>query len=346
MKHCAYVQVELFMERLTFDSFTIFSVLNCMEFENIVVDYSIISSATKRKAFFQTISVKTISSVVTALQNSENNDVSSAITCAARYWLLKQCARFSVTTAGIMGSTTSNAIHFEIWNLHVRFEPAPATQDSVDYQVCLYKQYKRLHKNIVGVTCASAPVIMVNVVCCIVCFLLKLRLITTSFTLPVKYSAESSELTPLPEKKRYPRSLFSYSLWLSSENLYLLFFWFMITTKFRITNRAKRPNNDNSDSNMKRATIKMKTHLNFVANIPSHLKCTKTAGEFPWSWIHEDHSQKMREKGQIVKHPSPKGISCRSRAVMTNRIDVYVCRVVVLLNNLIAFFKFPLPSAS
>lgn len=204
MKHCAYVQVELFMERLTFDSFAIFSVLNCMEFENIVVDYSIISSATKRKAFFQTISVKTISSVVTALQNSENNDVSSAITCAARYWLLKQCARFSVTTAGIMGSTTSNAIHFEIWNLHVRFEPAPATQDSVDYQVCLYKQYKRLHKNIVGVTCASAPVIMVNVVCCIVCFLLKLRLITTSFTLPVKYSAESSELTPLPEKKKIP----------------------------------------------------------------------------------------------------------------------------------------------
>ena len=131
MKHCAYVQVELFMARLTFDSFAIFSVLNCMEFENIVVDYSIISSATKRKAFFQTISVKTISSVVTALQNSENNYVSSAITCAARYWLLKQCARFSVTTAGIMGSTTSNAIHFEIWNLHVRFEPAPATQDSV-----------------------------------------------------------------------------------------------------------------------------------------------------------------------------------------------------------------------
>ena len=85
MKHCAYVQVELFMERLTFDLFAIFSVLNCMEFENIVVDYSIISSATKRKAFFQTISVKTISSLVTALQNSENNDVSSAITCAAHY---------------------------------------------------------------------------------------------------------------------------------------------------------------------------------------------------------------------------------------------------------------------
>jgi len=56
-----------------------------MEFENIVVDYSIISSATKRKAFFQTISVKTISSVITALQNNENKDVSSAITCAARY---------------------------------------------------------------------------------------------------------------------------------------------------------------------------------------------------------------------------------------------------------------------
>ena len=115
-----------------------------------------------------------------------------------------------------MGSTTSNAIQFEIWNLHVRFEPAPATQDSVDYQVCLYKQYKRLHKNIVGVTCASAPVIMVNVVCCIVCFLLKLRLITTSFTLPVKYSAESSELTPLPEKKDTRAAYFR-------ENLYLLF---------------------------------------------------------------------------------------------------------------------------
>lgn len=207
-----------------------------------------------------------------------------------------------------MGSTTSNAIQFEIWNLHVRFEPAPATQDSVDYQVCLYKQYKRLHKNIVGVTCASAPVIMVNVVCCIVCFLLKLRLITTSFTLPVKYSAESSELTPLPEKKkRYPRSLFSYSLWLSSENLYLLF---LIHDHDKVSNyySRKEAHDDNSDGNMKRATIKMKTHLNFIANIPSHLKCTKMAGEFPWSWIHEDHSQKMREKGQIVKHPSPKGI--------------------------------------
>ena len=90
----------------------------------------------------------------------------------------------------------------------MRFEPAPATQDSVDYQVCLYKQYKRLHKNIVGVSCASAPVIMVNVVCCIVCFLLKLRLITTSFTLPVKYSAESSELTPLPEKKKDTRAAY------------------------------------------------------------------------------------------------------------------------------------------
>ena len=142
MKHCAYVQVELFMERLTFDSFAIFSVLNCMEFENIVVDYSIISSATKRKAFFQTISVKTISSVVTALQNSENNDVSSAITCAARYWLLKQCARFFVATAGIMGSTTSKdstgptqyilktslglpeCIHGD-----ARFKPAPAMKE-------------------------------------------------------------------------------------------------------------------------------------------------------------------------------------------------------------------------
>ena len=129
MKHFAYVQVELFMERLTFDSFAIFSVLNCMEFENIVVDYSITSSATKRKALFQTISVKTISSVVTALQNSENNDVSSAITCAARYWLLKQCARFSVTTAGIMGSTGSTGHpRNTFWNLHARFEPAPATQ--------------------------------------------------------------------------------------------------------------------------------------------------------------------------------------------------------------------------
>lgn len=42
----------------------------------------------------------------------------------------------------------------------------------------------------------------------IVCFLLKLRLITTSFTLPVKYSAESSELTPLPEKKKYIRAAY------------------------------------------------------------------------------------------------------------------------------------------
>ena len=44
-----------------------------------------------------------------------------------------------------------------------------------------------------------------HVVCSIVCFLLKLGLITTSFTLPtlpVKYSFESSELTPLPEKKK------------------------------------------------------------------------------------------------------------------------------------------------
>lgn len=184
----------------------------------------------------------------------------------------------------------SHAIHFENLSRSPRMHPWRRTfQTGACYErkkiqsSKFYKQYKRLHKNIVGVTCASATVIMVNVVCCIVCFLLKLRLITTSFTLPVKYSAESSELTPLPEKKRYPRSLFSYSLWLSSENLYLLFFWFMITTKFRITNRAKRPNNDNSDSNMKRATIKMKTHLNFVANIPSHLKCTKMAGEFPWS---------------------------------------------------------------
>ena len=56
---------------------------------------------------------------------------------------------------------------------------------------------------------------------------------------------------------------------------------------------------------------------------------------------------KRRErKDKFVKHPSPKGISFRSRAVPTNRIDVYACRVVVLLNNLIAFFKFPLPSAS
>ena len=85
---------------------------------------------------------KTISSVVTALQTSENNDVSSAITCAARYWLLKQCARFFVTTAGIMGSTTSKystgptqyilktslglpeCIHGD-----ARFKPAPAMKE-------------------------------------------------------------------------------------------------------------------------------------------------------------------------------------------------------------------------
>ena len=54
----------------------------------------------------------------------------------------------------------------------------------------------------------------------------------------------------------------------------------MITTKFLITTHAKRPRNDNSNGNMKRATIKMKTHLNFVSNIPSHLKCKKWPGNF------------------------------------------------------------------
>lgn len=54
-------------------------VLNCMEFENIVVDYSITSSANKRKAFLQTMSVKTISSVVVVLQNSENSENSDVL---------------------------------------------------------------------------------------------------------------------------------------------------------------------------------------------------------------------------------------------------------------------------
>ena len=75
-----------------------------------------------------------------------------------------------------MGSTISNLQHRpptqyilktslglpECIHGDARFKPAPAMKEKKIQSSKFYKQYKRLHKNIVGVSCASPPVIMVN----------------------------------------------------------------------------------------------------------------------------------------------------------------------------------------